>query len=423
MLLATPWVTRSGDRTPLIDALFTAMSAFSVTGLVTVDTDTHWNFLGQLIILVLIQVGGLGFMVGASLILRILARAGRGSLRYALLVQDGSPTLSMSEAIDLSRRIVRFTLLAELVGAILLSARFAVDAPLHLAVWRGIFYSVAAFCNAGFDLQGNFESMIDYRESVWINVVLIGLIQAGALSYLVLSDVVTRRRWQDLATNSKLVLSMNALVIALAFFAFLSAEWNRALGDTPTAYKPLAALFQSVSARTAGFATVNFAEATTFTDFVWVAVMGIGGAAGSTAGGVKLATAAIVLVAVLSTVRGLNEPEVFNRRLPVSLVLRAMAVISIFFVTHFVVTLGLAATEYASGSEPDFDALIFEAMSALATVGLSNGITPELSTAGKAVLIAAMFFGKIGPLTAAYALQRRAAQKRYRFPETTINIG
>lgn len=422
-LLMLPWAARDGEATYWVDAIFTATSAASVTGLVVVDTRDHWNGFGQAVILLLIQAGGLGFMVGASIVLRMIGRGGGVRLRDALLIQDGAPTVSLREALDLSRRIVVFTFALEFVGAVLLSIRFARDMPWDQAIWNGIFHSVSAFCNAGFDIQGQFQSLSAYRESIWINVVVVLLIQAGALSYIVLSDTATKRRWSKLATNSKIVLLFNALLIVAGFVMYLAVEWNGALDDTDLRYRPLVALFQSVTTRTAGFATEDVASLSAFTLFVFIGLMFVGGASGSTAGGVKLQTFGVVIVAVASTLRGNNEPQVFRRRIGIPLVMRTLAVLSLFFAAHFLVTLGLALTEYLYGTEPAFQALHFEAMSALATVGLSTGITPDLSTPGKVLIAFAMFFGRIGPLMAAYALQRRQEVRRYRFPEARINIG
>lgn len=423
LLLALPFTSRSGEPTPWDDALFTAMSAASVTGLVTVDTDDHWNGFGQAVILVLIQLGGLGFMVGASIVLRVIGRGGGNRLRDTLLVQDGAPTVSMAEAVTLSWKIARFTFATEAVGALILWARFARDMPVDQALWKGIFHAVSAFCNAGFDILGQFRSLSDYQESWWINLTIMGLIQAGSLSYIVLADVTARRRWSTLRVNSRIVLLFNAIMLVVGFVAFLAAEWNGVLVDTSTPIRPLVAAFHSVSYRTAGYATTNFAELSSFTLFVAIGLMFVGGASGSTAGGVKLQTLGVLVVAVSSTLKGQTEPEVFNRRIPISLVLRSLVVATLFLGAHFVVTLSLAATEHIYGAQPGFQELFFEAMSALATVGLSTGITPELSTPGKLILTAAMFFGRIGPLTAAYALQRRQEVKRYRFPSTDVNIG
>lgn len=421
-LLTLPWFSRTGEWTPFIDALFTAVSAACVTGLVVVDTRDHWNVAGQFLIMTLIQIGGLGFMVGASLLLRALQR-GASSLRDTLLLQDGAPTLSLREAAELSGRIVRFTLLMEGIGAVVLATRFAFDEPLHTAVWKGVFHSISAFCNAGFDLQGGFRSFSPYRDSVVVNVMLMILIQAGSLSYLFFADIAIRRRFQRLTLESKIILIMNVLMLFLGASIFLGAEWNTSLSGVPVAERPLVALMQSVSARTAGFASVNFDTVTNITLFSWVAIMFVGGASGSTAGGVKLTTVGIVGLAVVSTLRGQLEPQVFGRRIPASLVFRAMAVIAIMFAAHFLATLGVVISEHLTGGDEQFIDILFESMSALATVGLSTGITPVLSDPAKLVLCATMFLGRLGPLTAVYALQLRQHVVRYKFPEAPVRIG
>lgn len=422
-LLALPWATNTGERTPFFDALFTSTSAASVTGLVTVDTLDHWNWFGQLIILVLIQSGGLGFMVGASLVLRVLGRGGGQRVRDAMMIQDNIPTLTLREAVDVSRRIVKFTLVVEAVGAMLLAAYFAREMPLSTAVWHGIFHSISAFCNAGFDLQGGFQSMTPYRESLWVNAIFIALVLAGGISFIVFADVGHQRRWSTLSVNSKIVLVSSLILTLIGAITFLAAEWNESMaGSTPWS-RPLQALFQSISGRTAGFQTVDFSDVNSFTLFVYLALMFVGGASGSTAGGVKLATIAVVAVTVMSTLRGQEEPEVFKRRIPVALVHRAMAVIVLFFLAHFVVTFSLAITETFYGENPAFLRVLFESMSAIVTNGLGNGITPILSTPGKIVICIAMFLGRIGPLTLVYALQRRQSYQPYRYPETSVHIG
>jgi trk system potassium uptake protein len=422
VLLALPWTTRSGEATPAVDAVFTAVSAACVTGLVTVDTATHWNWFGQAVILVLMQGGGLSFMVGASIVLQMLRRG--SSLRDALLLREGGPALSLQEVRGLSARILRFTLAVEAVGAVALTAGFWREMPAWRALWHGLFYSVSAFCNASFDLTGGFRSLTPYRDVVWLNVVVMLLIQAGALSYLVLADVWSKRRWGPLTLDAKLVLLAHGLLVAGGAAVFLGVEWSRSLAGVPAWARPMAALFQSVAARSGGFATANLADASAATLFVFVGIMLVGGAPGSTAGGVRLTTVAVAAGGILATLRGQPEPQLFGRRLATSLVLRATTVVALFGFAHFTATLALGLTENAlGGANLPFIALMFEAASALATDGLSTGITPTLSTAGKLVLCAAMFVGRVGPLTAVYALQQRQIPLRYRLPEEAVRIG
>jgi trk system potassium uptake protein TrkH len=421
-LLMLPISTENGHATPAIDALFTAVSALAVTGLVTVETQQHWNLLGEAVILILIQLGGLGFTVGASLLLVTLGRGNR--LGTALLAQDGSPTLLVSEALGLVRRIVRFVLVVEALGAIALTLRFAQDRPWPEAAWHGVFHSVSAFCNAGFDLQGNYRSVIGYQQSIWINVTLILLIQAGALSYIVLSDAWKRRSWKRMRLDTKIVLVSNGILVLLGALVFLAAESNASMADVSGWAKPMTALFQSVSARTAGYASVNLGDARDSTLFLWIGLMMIGGASGSTAGGVKLATVAIVVLAIISTVRGQQATQITGRRIPSSQIFQATAVIAIFLITHFLLTLLLAVVESTMGQgDLKFLAVMFETMSAAATVGLSTGITPESSGLGKFILCIAMFFGRLGPLTLAYALTRKQRPARYLLAEEPVRIG
>jgi len=422
ILLALPWTTESGEPTAPIDAFFTAVSASAVTGLIVVDTQDHWNFLGELVILILIQAGGLGFMVGAALVLASMRRG--QSLRDSLLLQDGSPTVSLEEATRLTWRILRFIVVVEAIGAAVLAARFARDESLPVAIWHGIFTSVAAFCNAGFDLQGGFRSMAFYADSPWVNLAIVLLIQAGALSYITFSDVWVKRRWRTLTLDVKLVLLTNAVVLALGTAGFLVLEWSASMAGLDGWAKLLAALFQSTSMRTAGFASVGFGEVHPATLFMTIAIMMVGGAAGSTAGGIKLATLAILVVTVIATVRGEAEPQAFGRRIATALVFRAMAVTSLFVAAHFVLTLALSITEESiAGHDFGILTLMFETMSGLATVGLSTGITPEVSGPGKVILCLAMYIGRLGPLTAVYALQKRQRQQRYRYPESWVRIG
>lgn len=421
-LLMLPWATEHGISTNFVDALFTSVSAFSVTGLVTVETQEHWSFWGELVILILIQIGGFGFMTGTSLILIAL---GRGtSLRANMMMQDGSPTMTLRDASQLSLKIVRFMVVAEAIGALILIPHFMRYESFPVAVWWGIFHSIAAFCNAGFDLQGNFGSLLGHNESPVLLLTVAGLIQFGAISYMVVADLWTRRRWRFLHLDSKLVLITNFVMIVVSAVVFLIVEWSSAMHSVEPAWRPLNAVFQAVSARTAGFASADWSVAQNSTLYLWIVVMMIGGAAGSTAGGVKLATIAVVVMTVASTVRGQTEPQAFGRRIASQVVFRALAIISLFMVMHFALSLMLVITEDIWNEEGfTFIALMFETMSAMATVGLTTGLTPALSVGGKLVLILAMFIGRLGPITVMYALQNKQQQERYRFAEANVRIG
>lgn len=427
VLLSLPWVTQSGQRTPLIDAFFTAVSAASIVGLSVVDTLEHWNWWGQLVLLIMVQIGGLGFMVGASILLQMLRRgASAYTLRDEMLLKDGSPALSLREAVSLAGRIVRFTAIVETIGTLIFTIWFLVIGhyrPLD-ALWNGLFYAITAFCNAGFDLSGEFQSVRPAASDVWINLVFMLLMQLGALSYIVWADIARSRSWHDLALDSKIVLSLNGLLLAAGAIVFLAAEWGSSLIAFGPGTKVLASLFQSVSARSAGFATIDWSLVHPLTLFFWLGLMFVGGASGSTAGGVRLSTVGVVLVAVESTLRGNPETQIWGRRIATPIIFRAMTVIVVFLLVYGVGTFALSTAEHhISHHETVMIDLMFESMSALATVGVSTGITPSLSTTGKLVLCVMMFVGHLGPLITVYALQRRQHPERYRFPEEAVRIG
>src|SRR5215204_4097821 len=385
VFLALPWVTSSGQPTPLVDAFFTSVSAATVTGLSVVDTLEHWNWSGQFVILVLTQTGGLGFMVGASILLQMLRRgAGAYTLRDELLLRDGAPALSIQEAVFLAGRIVRFTFVVEIIGAAALAIWFGTAGglrPLN-ALWNGLFYAVAAFCNAGFDLTGSYQSIRPAATDVWVNLVLIGLIQFGALSYMVFADVAQKRSWRSLVLDSKIVLTLNGVLLAAGTIVFLAAEWGGALAAYAPESKLLASLFQSVSARSAGFSSIDWALVNPLTLFFW------------------------------------------QRRIATPLIFRAVTVIALFLMIFGMGVVALSIAEHHVGDrETGMFNLMFEAMSALATAGLSTGITPTLTTAGKLILCALMLVGHLGPLITVYALQRRQHRERYRFPVEAVRIG
>lgn len=425
-LLALPWVTRSGQRTPLIDAFFTSVSAASVSGLSVADPLSHWNLGGQVVLLVLVQIGGLGFMVGAGILLQMLRRgSGAFSLRDELLLRDGAPTLSLNEAVHLTRQIVKFTAGVEALGTLLLMLWFLLigQMPLLDALWNGLFYAITAFCNAGFDLT-SLTRDLPLANDLWLNLIVMGVAQLGALSYLVCADVARTRRWGRLSLETKIVLSLNGALLLFGAVVFLAAEWGGALAALTPQSKVLAALLQSTSARSSGFNTIAWAEVNPLTLFVWMGLMFVGGASGSTAGGVRLSTVGVILAAVASSLRGNAETQLWGRRIPAPIIFRAVTVVVIFLLIFGAGTAALSIAEhYLSDKETAMIELMFESMSALATVGLSTGITPTLSVVGKLVLAMLMMVGHLGPLITVYALQRRQRATRYRFPEEAVRIG
>lgn len=425
-LLATPWVTADGSRTPVIDAFFTAVSAASVSGLAVVDTLEHWNLAGQIVVLLLVQIGGLGFMVGANILLQMLRRGmGSYTLRDELLLRDGAPTLSINEAVSLARHIFWFMIVVESAGAAFLTLWFLFFAQLPLleAVWQGVFYSITAFCNAGFDVS-RVAAHTDPATDPILNLLLIALMQLGAISFMVCKDIFHKRAWRPLSLDSKIVLGLNGALLLAGTLVFLATEWGEALAGVPPASKALVSLFQSASARSAGFNSVDWSLVNPLTLFFWLGLMFVGGASGSTSGGVRLNTVGVVLAAVASTLRGHAETQLWGRRIAAPLVFRAVTVIVIFLLVYGLGAAGLSAAEHQfSHRETPMIELMFEAMSALATVGLSTGITPGLTAVSKIILCVLMFVGHLGPLVTVYALQRRQRPHHYRFPEEAVRIG
>lgn len=412
-------VASEGDRsTSFLTALFTATSAVCTTGLVVVDTQEHWSLFGEAVILLLMQVGGLGFLVSSTLILMLIGR--RLSLRDRLVAREALGEGTLGGVTDLVRRIVLFALVVEGVGAVLLTGYFAVHEPLPVAVWYGLFHAVAAFANAGFDLLGGFRSFSGQGDEPYLLLVVSLLIIIGGISFAVVSDITRRRRFALLALDTKLVLVGTGALLVVGTLGVLVLEAGNAA--TLGAQDPLPiltqAFFYSSSTRTAGIAAHNLANFRDETLFFLMGLMFIGGAAGSTAGGIKVNTLAVLIAVVVSASKGRSQVIAFGREIPAVVVMRALTAAVLGMIIAVNITLALTVTE-----PYPLLPLAFEAVSAFGTVGLSTGITPELSAAGKLLLIVAMFAGRIGPLALAVALVHRERPTRVRFPEDAVRIG
>lgn len=417
VLLMLPFVTASGQSTRFIDALFTAASAVCVTGLVTLDTGTHWNGAGQAIVLALIQIGGFGFMTSSTLLLALLGRAG---LRERVLLAEALGGGSLGSVFQLLRRVAIFTVVIEVTGTAILTvaALRYVDVP--GALWWGLFHSVSAFNNAGFDVVGGFRSMIPYQNDPVIVLTIPALFILGGISYVVVADVLATRRWSRFLVDTKLVLTTTAALVVLGTVAILFVERDNAgtIGAMEAGTRVMNAYFQAVTPRTAGFATIDIGKATDAGLIVIIALMFVGASAGSTAGGIKIQTFSLLFFAIASAVRGSTEVEAFRRRIPLPAIMRAIAVALLSLATVFVAALVLTVTDHFA-----FQRILFEAFSAFGTVGLSTGITPELSDPGRALIILVMFIGRLGPLTLVLALAARQRAKAYRLPEAPVRIG
>ena len=423
-LLMLPIAANDGTATRFIDALFTASSAACVTGLVVVDTATHWSPFGQVVILLLIQAGGFGIMAGSTLLLFVFLGR-RTTLRERILVQESLGGLQLGTVTTLIKRIAIFTIATEAIGAVVLSIAFTSGPEAGppgdpLGIWWGVFHSVSAFNNAGFDLTGGFRSLSPFVDDWVVLLTIAVLLSLGGLGFAIVGDAIERRRWSRMTLETKLVLSTTAALLVVGMMLIAFTEWTNpaTLGALPAEQRLLNALFESATLRTAGFTALDtgaFAEASLF---VVMALMFIGGASGSTAGGIKVNTFSVLLMAIVSTVRGQPSAMAFGRRIQHAIVYRALAVALLAIGWVFVIGLGLTLTTDAT-----FVETLFEAVSAFGTVGASTGITPELSDPARIITSLAMFVGRLGPLTLVLALAARARPMAFRPAVESVRIG
>jgi trk system potassium uptake protein TrkH len=420
LVLILPVSSAEGRWTSPLDALFTATSAVCVTGLAIVDTGDYWSGFGQAAILVMIQVGGFGFMTGSTLLLVVLVGR-RSGLRDRLIVQQstGAPTLGGVGTIV--RRAAIFTVIAEGAGMVLLFIGFLQHGmePVTAALW-GVFHSISAFNNAGFDIAGGFRSLTGFSSEYLILGTLGVLIVLGGIGVAIVDDLLAKRNWARTALETKVVVLTTIALIAVGALTIGFLEWHNpaTLGGLPEAQRPLNALFESVTLRTAGFSALPTGGLRDATLFVVMALMFIGGASGSTAGGIKVNTFSVLLIAIVSTVRGQPSAEAFGRRVPHSVIYRALSVALLSIAFVFTVGFGL---QLITGRT--FVEVLFESVSAIGTVGASTGITPDLPEAARLLLIPAMFAGRLGPLTLVLALAARARPVSYRPAVETMRIG
>lgn len=421
VLLSLPLATADGSWTRPMDALFTATSAVCVTGLTVLDTGLYWSPFGHVVIVLLIQVGGFGFMTGSTLLLFLLVGR-RTGLRDRILVQASTGVPDLGSVTTLVKRIAVFTIVAEVAGAVVLAGAFLADGlPLAQSAWWGVFHAISAFNNAGFDLVGRFQSLTGYADDPLVLGPIAILIVLGGLGFAILGDALGKRRWNRFALETKIVLLTTVVLVVGGALAIGVFEWSNpaTLGALPEAQRPLNALFESITLRTAGFSALDTAGLSVASLFVVMALMFIGGASGSTAGGIKVNTFSILLVAILSSARGVPSAEAFGRRIPHGLIYRALSVVLLSIAIAFSVALLLELTTPGA----TFVQVLFESISAFGTVGASTGITRDLPDPARIVAIVAMFLGRLGPLTLVLALTARARPVRSRPAVETMRIG
>lgn len=420
VLLTLPLASRTGEWTPFLDALFTATSATCVTGLVVFDTVQYWSVFGQLVILVLIQIGGMGVVTVAVAISMLSGR--KIGLKQRWIMQESISAPQVGGILKMTNQILRGTICIELLGALLLSIRFIPKLGFVQGLWYSLFHSISAFCNAGFDLQGRsgaFSSLTGYTGDPLVNLVIIALIVVGGIGFLTWNDLV-QHKWHFRAyrLQTKLVLTTTALLLVLPALFFFCYEFSRPVWEgMPLGERTLAALFQSVTTRTAGFNTVDLSQFSESSLLIMILLMLVGGSPGSTAGGFKVTTLAVLLLTAISVFLQKSNTQAFSRRLAPE-VLRSAVTILMLYLTLFL-SGGILIS--CIDGVPLLSAL-FESGSAIATVGLTLGLTPSLSAASHLILIFLMYCGRVGGLTLIFAVinsDRTPAQ----LPQERITVG
>ncbi len=419
LLLMLPVATSSGEETSLLGAIFTSTSATCVTGLIVYDTGTHFTLFGQIIILALIQIGGLGIMTISSAFAIILGQ--KLSLKRESIMQNVIGESNKLDMINLVKNVVAVTITLELLGAAILYFTFISKSyPINQALYHSIFHSVSAFCNAGFCLYP--DSLISYLDNFNINFVITSLIILGGIGFPVMKDIQgtikNKFRFKRLSLHSKIVLSATLILLLFGTMAFFISEYNNEMKGFSFVDRLFASFFQSVTTRTAGFNTIDTANLSKGSSFVSEILMFIGASPGSTGGGVKTTALVVVFVAVIAMFRGHKDVNIFKRKVSENIIKKVMALVaaSIAFLTFMIFLLLLL--------EPfTFEKTIFEAISAFGTVGLSMGITSRLSDAGQIIIVLLMYIGRVGPLTLIFAISENKDKSYFTYTEEKISIG
>ncbi|SKC62321.1 trk system potassium uptake protein TrkH [[Eubacterium] yurii] len=418
VILNMGFSSAKGQSIGFLDALFTSTSSVCVTGLIVADTGTYWSDFGKFVIMILIQIGGLGFMTIATL--GVIISGEKLSYSKKLLIQDSLSSEKTSDIIKFCKKIILVSLFIELVGAICLSIAFVPEFGFVKGICYGIFHSVTAFCNAGFDIMGNFSSLTAYFNNPIVNISIMLLIILGGLGFSTIFDINRKRAFKKFRLNTKIILITTAILIVIPTFLFFIFEMNnpKTLGSMNFGEKILASLFQVVSPRTAGYNTIELSQMYDSTKFLTIILMFIGGAPASTAGGLKTTTFALIIISVYCLFKQKSEIEIFGRTVPFKNLNKALVSLVIGFT--LVITGTMIILSY---SDFDFLTVLYEVTSAYATVGLTLGITTKLNAICKITLIILMFMGRVGSLTVLYSFIKTDSKKKYKYPKEEINIG
>jgi len=434
LLLNLPIATVERESMGFLNALFTATSAVCVTGLVVVDTGTFFSTFGQVVILLLVQFGGLGIMTMATLIFLLMGK--KIMLRERVVMQEALNEFNLQGVVRLTKSIILTTLIIQSIGAVILSTRFIPIYGIGQGIYFSIFHSIAAFCNAGFDLIGGFRSLTPFANDPVIVLTIGALIVLGGLGFSVLLEVYHRRRFRTMSLHTKVALFVTAILIVFgAVFFYVVESGNPYTIGNPALTIPgrvLSALFQSIVSRTAGFNTIDQNSMTDASKFMTIILMFIGASPGSTGGGIKTTTIGVVVLMILSVIKNKEDIVIFEKRLGNGISYRALTIMLISLVLVSAITMALIMSEVQRaqaggdiGEQFSFINMLFEAVSAFGTVGLSTGVTPYLSHASRIALILTMFAGRVGPLTLALALAQNSNRSRanIRYPEDKLMVG
>lgn len=420
LLLMTPFASRDGQSEPFLNCLFTATSASCVTGLVVADTWTQWSLFGQIVLLIMIQLGGLGF-ISIGIFLSIVLRRKIG-LKERGLMQESVNTLQIGGMVKLARKIILGTAIFEGAGAVLLSIRFIPEYGLLRGMWYGIFHSVSAFCNAGFDLLGHtlpYNSLCAYTGD-WLVIGTISiLIVVGGIGFIVWDDL-SRKKWnfRKYMLHTKIVLVSTAVLLLAGTVLFYLLERDNLLVGMSASEQFLACFFSAVTPRTAGFNNVDTAALTDGSKFLSAILMFIGGSPGSTAGGIKTTTLAVLLLCVLSNIRQTHGVEIFGRRLEESAIRQSASILTINLCLMLTASVLIMVAQNLPMSD-----VFFETCSAIGTSGMSTGITRSLSTFSRVMIILLMYCGRIGSLSFALAFTRSDRKPHVQNPTERITVG
>ncbi|MBI5554665.1 MAG: Trk family potassium uptake protein [Elusimicrobia bacterium] len=422
LLLSMPFAGARGQHTTFVDALFTATSAICVTGLITVDTATHYSLWGKSIILLLIQMGGLGYITLATMMFMLFNK--QLNIKDKLNIQEGVNQYNLADLGSFVKYIVKFTFLIEGLATLILTSHWSREFPIKEAFGQALFHCVSAFCNAGFSTFSN--NLSNYVTDVVVNLTITSLIIIGGLGFIVINELYNSRRWKKISVHTRIAVKVTAWLLLVGTVVILILEYNNPaiMAALPLDQKILISYFQAVTPRTAGFNTVNIGWLQPATLFFVIILMFIGASPGGTGGGIKTTTFGLMIASVMATLRGKYQVNMYNRRIPGEIIRKSFVLTLVSLSLVILVTTGLAMIE-----KGDFLRILFEVVSAFGTVGLSAVPAGTLSLAGyfsdlgKLLLVITMYFGRVGPLTLGIALMEAKGTELFSYAEEKVLIG